>query len=83
MTPATTKSAIDARTHAETLSTGSSSFTVNHGLGTRDVIVQLYENASPWNTVYADIERDDTNNVGVNFGANITTAVRVLVTKIV
>jgi len=82
-TPAGVKAAIDARTFASTLSTGSSSYTITHNLGTRDVIVQLYENASPYNTIFADVERDDTNNIGVNFASNLTTAVRVLITKVV
>lgn len=82
-TPAGVKAAIDARTFASTLATGSSSFTITHNLGTRDVIVQLYENASPYNTIFADVERDDNNNIGVNFASNLTTAVRVLITKVV
>lgn len=82
-TPAGVKAAIDARTFASTLSTGSSSYTITHNLGTRDVIVQLYENASPYNTIFADVERDSTTQIGVNFASNLTTAVRVLITKVV
>lgn len=82
-TPAGVKAAIDARTFASTLATGSSSYTITHNLGTRDVIVQLYENASPYNTIYADVERDSTTQIGVNFASNLTTAVRVLITKVV
>ena len=82
-TPAGVKAAIDARTFASTLATGSSSYTITHNLGTRDVIVQLYENASPYNTIFADVERDSTTQIGVNFASNLTTAVRVLITKVV
>lgn len=37
--------------------------TVTHDLGTRDVVVNIYENNSPFEAVLADIEVTDTNNV--------------------
>lgn len=42
-------------------------YTVNHALGTRDVTVEVYRNATPWDTVIADIARPDANNVTVTF----------------
>lgn len=40
---------------------------VNHNLGTRDVIVNVYRTTTPWDTVECDVERTDTNNVTVRF----------------
>lgn len=44
-------------------------YDLSHNLGTRDVEVQVYRNASPWDTVLADVERTDTNTVRVRFAA--------------
>ena len=46
---------------------GATSATVTHNLGTRDVIVQLYDTSS-YDTVYADVVRTDTNTVTLSFG---------------
>jgi len=45
---------------------GSTSIAVNHYLGTRDVIVQLYDTSS-YETVYADVVRTDTDTVTIDF----------------
>ena len=45
---------------------GSAQSTVTHNLGTRDVIVQLYDTSS-YETVYADVTRTDTNTVTLDF----------------
>lgn len=45
------------------------SFTVTHSLGTRDVMVQVYRNSSPWETVACDVERTSTAAVTVKFAA--------------
>jgi len=55
--------------------------TVTHNLGTKDVIVQLYDIVT-FDTVYADIDRATTNTVGVSFGATPTNSIRVLIQKI-
>jgi|TARA_B100001287_G_scaffold61068_1_gene49107 hypothetical protein len=58
------------------------SYTVNHALGSRDVIVQLYDNSS-YDTVMADVVRTDTNNVTISFTvAPSTNDIRVLIQKI-
>lgn len=49
------------------------SFTVNHALATRDVTVQVYENASPYAQVEADVEHTDSNNLTVRFASAPTT----------
>ena len=45
---------------------GATSIVVNHALGTRDVIVQLYDDTS-YDTVYAKVVRTDINNVTLTF----------------
>ncbi len=57
------------------------SFAVSHGLGTRDVIVQLYDN-STYDTVYAGVVRNSTSQVTISFNsAPATNDIRVLVSK--
>jgi hypothetical protein len=46
--------------------TTSTSFQITHNLGTRDVVVNIYDNAS-FDTVEADVVRTDANNVTVSF----------------
>jgi hypothetical protein len=70
-----------SRTVSYTLDGSATSYTVQHGLGTRDVIVQVYTTASPYDTVYTDVERTDTNNVTVKFAsAPADDAYRVVIT---
>tara|TARA_B100001109_G_scaffold141945_1_gene115578 strand:- start:168 stop:1121 length:954 start_codon:yes stop_codon:yes gene_type:complete len=58
------------------------SYTVNHALGSRDVIVQLFDNSS-YDTVIADVVRTDVNNVTISFTvAPSTNDIRVLIQKI-
>ena len=58
------------------------SYTVNHALGSRDVLVELYD-ASSYETVIADVTRTDANNITVAFTvAPTTNDIRVLVRKI-
>ena len=49
------------------------SFTVNHAIGTRYVTVQIFEAASPYAQVEADVEHTDTNNVTIKFASAPTT----------
>ena len=73
---------VNTSTFAATLSaTG----TVTHNLGTRDIIVQLYElntTSGIYETVFADVDRNTTNQITVTFSATPTNDVRVLITKI-
>jgi hypothetical protein len=48
-------------------------YTVNHGLGTRDVKVTVYRNATPWDDVIVDVARPDVNNITVTFSTPPTT----------
>ena len=60
--------------------------TVNHNLGTRDVIVQLYDisgGTPTYATIRADVRRDGVNSVQIITNTAITTnGARVLITKI-
>jgi hypothetical protein len=61
---------------------GGTSVTIAHNLGTRDVVVQLYDN-STYDTVYADTIRLDTNNVRFLFRtAPAAAAYRCVITRI-
>jgi len=68
-----------ANTYAETIT--DTDLTIDHNLGTKDVIVQLYDVTTD-ETVYADVERISTSRIGVTFSTTPTNSVRVLVQKI-
>ena len=58
-------------------------YTVTHGLATRDVMAQVYETASPYETVQVDIARASTGTITVAFSDTVTDGdYRVLITKI-
>lgn len=81
-TTAFTQDAIDARTYLTSVG-GSTSIAVTHNLGTRDVIVQLYDNTT-YDTVYADVSRNSTTQVTLTFASAPSAGnIRVLVSKIV
>jgi hypothetical protein len=57
------------RTVALTIGDGTNTnYTVLHGLGTRDVLVQVYD-TSTYETVITDVVRTDTNNVTISFSS--------------
>jgi len=57
----------------------STSFAITHSLGTRDVVVNVYDNAS-FDTVETDVVRTDTNTVTVSFAtAPTNNAYRVVI----
>ena len=61
---------------------GATSIAVTHNLGTRDVMVQLYDN-STYDTVYADVTRNTTDQVTVDFTtAPSASDIRILITKV-
>ena len=55
--------------------------TITHNLGTKDVIIQLYDVTTD-ETVYADVERGSTSEVTITFASTPTNSIRVLVQKI-
>ena len=67
-----------ASTFAGTIS---ATATVTHNLGTKDVIVQLYDTVTDL-TVYARVDRASANTVTVTFGTTPANNVRVLIHKI-
>tara|TARA_Y100000356_G_scaffold133542_1_gene140812 strand:+ start:332 stop:1735 length:1404 start_codon:yes stop_codon:yes gene_type:complete len=61
---------------------GATSSAVTHNLGSRDVIVQLYDSSS-YETVHADVVRTNTNTVTLTFAeAPATGDVTVLISKV-
>lgn len=56
-----------ARKFAETLSTSSTSYSISHNLDTTDVIVQIYQAASPYAQVEADVKHTDADTVTIDF----------------
>jgi len=58
----------------------SASGTITHNLGTRDVIIQLYDTVT-YETVYSDNVRTTTNTATITFAAAPTNPIRVLVQK--
>lgn len=59
-------------------------FTISHSLGTRDVVVQVRQNASPWEYVGVDARATTTGTVTVQFAPTAVPAAgayRVLITK--
>lgn len=77
-----TKLVTDSFTKKATANVGNgtnTSFAVAHNLGTRDIQVQVYDNAS-YDTVECDVVRTDANTVTVSFAVAPTTdAYRVVV----
>jgi hypothetical protein len=68
------------RKHSSNIGNGSSTqFSINHNLNTRDVSVQVYDNAT-FDTVDVDVVRTDVNTVTLTFStAPSTNSYRVLV----
>lgn len=55
------------RKYKETLSSSATSYTITHNLGTQDVVVQIYEVASPYQQVFTDVEHASSNAVTIKF----------------
>lgn len=55
------------KSYSETLSTSATSYTVTHNLGTRDVTVQFYTTADPWEQQWATVRRTTINTVTLVF----------------
>ena len=90
VTPAGLTSKLQSRSFAVNLEASNSAvtkstntYTVTHGLATRDVVAQVYETASPYETVQVDIARATTGTITVAFADTVTDGdYRVLITKI-
>ena len=78
---AVTPAGLAARSYTNTYG-GSTTALVDHNLGTRNVMVQMYDSSS-YDTIYADVVRTTANRVTVTFNsAPASGDVTVLVTKI-
>jgi hypothetical protein len=69
---------LDQTTYATTIS---DTATITHNLGTKDVIIQLYDVTTD-ETVYADVDRASTTTATITFASTPTNSIRVLVQKI-
>ena len=70
------------REYVETVG-GSDTFAINHKLGSQNVMVQVYSNTSPFDTVHVTVERTDVNTVTVRTAkAQAASALVVMVQKI-
>ena len=80
---AVTPSGLTAREYTEAIGDGTStSIDVTHNLGTRNVMVQMYDSSS-YETVYAEVSRTSTSAVNVRFNtAPASNDVTILITKI-
>ena len=66
----TTNGAKAALIYSESIGDGAAtSYTVTHGLGSKDVGVTIYDNSSPYAEVFADVEHTSTTAVTVKFAA--------------
>ena len=64
--------ALSGSSYAETIGdNAASSFVVTHSLGTRDVLVQVYRNGTPYDQVFPTIEHTSTTTITVDFGATV------------
>lgn len=74
---------VSAGTYAETIGNGSATtITVTHSLGTRDVLVQVFETSSPYAEVLVDTRRTTTSAVDLVFAtAPTSNQYRVVVRK--
>jgi len=57
---------INTNFNFKTTITGTGPFTVNHNLGTRDVMVYVYDNASPYDQKFVEVVHTDTNNITIS-----------------
>ena len=58
-----------ARKFAANIGDGSSSsITVTHNLGTKDITVQIFENSADYNQIEADVQHTTSNTITVKFG---------------
>lgn len=69
------------RKYAENVGDGTAtSFAINHAFATRDVTVNVYENATPFSQVETDVEHTDSNNITLRFSVPpLTGAYRVVI----
>ena len=76
-------SCINTNYNFKTTITGTSPYTVNHNLGTRDVMVYVYDNASPYEQTFVEVAHTDTDNITISTAADLGSDVlKVLVVEV-
>jgi hypothetical protein len=55
------------RKYKTTLNTSATSYTVTHNLGTKDTVVSIYEVASPYAEIFADVEHTSDSDITIKF----------------
>jgi hypothetical protein len=71
-------------TETSPVTTGGSAWAVNHNLGSKAVLVQVYRTASPYDEVDVNITRDTTNQVNIRPDVNLASGeYTVVVSKVV
>lgn len=61
----------------------STSIAVQHDLSTQNVLVTVYRNSSPWETIWCDVQHTDDNNILLNFSSPPTLdEFRVIITEV-
>ena len=55
------------RKYKTTLNTSATSYTVTHNLATKDVVVSIYEVASPFAEIFADVEHTSDSDITIKF----------------
>ena len=76
-------SCINTNYNFKTTITGTSPYTVNHNLGTRDVMVYVYDNASPYEQTFVEVVHTDTDNITISTAADLGSDVlKVLVVEV-
>jgi hypothetical protein len=55
------------RKYKTTLNTSATSYTVTHNLGTKDVVASIYEVASPYAEIFADVEHTSDSTITIKF----------------
>ena len=73
--------AIGASGSAVAVGSGGATYFIGHNFGTRNVIVEIFETNSPYQTVYGTVTRPNVNQVKVTFGAT-TGSLTFLVKKV-
>lgn len=67
--------------YTETLTSGSTSYSITHNLGTLNVTVSLREaSSSPYSIVEADVQINDADNITVEFGSSTSKDYQVTIT---
>ena len=76
-------SCINTNYNFKTTITGSSPYTVSHNLGTRDVMVYVYDNASPYDQKFVEVVHTNTDDVTISTATDLGTDVlKVLVVEV-